>query len=75
MTLRLDPIFRSNKSFPPAVLPKDNQYDVTPLKSYYSFIYFTTAEPPESLEMRCDFPLSEWQSLLCANTGSLSRRE
>jgi len=51
------------------------QYDVTPLKSYYSFIYFTTAEPPESLEMRCDFPLSEWQSLLCANTGSLSRRE
>jgi len=51
------------------------QYDVEPLLSYYRFIYFTTAQPPESFALICDFPLSEWQSLLCTNTPSFSRRE
>lgn len=51
------------------------QWDVTPLVSYYRFVYFTPDEPPESFELDCTYPLSEWQSLLCANSGSLGRRE
>lgn len=43
------------------------RYDLDPLVSYYRWIYFSENNPPESFSMNCDFPLSEWQSLLCGN--------
>jgi hypothetical protein len=43
------------------------EYDVPGLFSYYRFIYFSPAEPPEMLTLGCAFPTSEWQSLLCGN--------
>jgi hypothetical protein len=52
-------------------------YSVTPLKSYFRFIYFSTAAPPERLTLQCNyFAQSEWQSLLCTDPQrSFSRRE
>jgi hypothetical protein len=41
-------------------------YDLPPQVSYYRWIYFSPASPPESLTMGCDtFAQSEWQTLLC----------
>jgi len=46
------------------------EYDLPPQLSYYRFIYFSEGAPPERLELLCEFPLSEWQSLLCDGGGS-----
>ncbi len=52
------------------------RYDLTPLSSYFRWIYFTPDNPPESFSWVCDFPESEWQSLLCNDgTAGFSRRE
>jgi len=50
------------------------QYDVPGQLSYYRWMYFSPANPPESFTLNCDFPLSEWQSTLCETRG-YSRRE
>lgn len=51
-------------------------YELTPLTSYFRWIYFSPDNPPESFDLMCDFPLSEWQSLFC-DDGSVGfiRRE
>jgi len=46
------------------------EYDLPPTLSYYRFIYFSEGAPPERLQLLCEFPLSEWQSLLCDGGGS-----
>jgi len=51
------------------------QYDLPGQLSYFGWIYFTTANPPESFTLQCKFPLSEWQSTLCtSNNQSFYRR-
>ncbi len=52
-------------------------YDLPPQVSYYRWIYFTAARPPETLSMGCDaFARSEWQTMLCTiNLNSFFRRE
>lgn len=51
-------------------------YTLPPLTSFFRWIYFSQDNPPESFDLVCDFPMSEWQSLLCGD-GSVgfSRRE
>ncbi len=51
------------------------QFDVPPQISYWTFIYFTRDMPPESLQLRCDYPFSEFQSLLCTSALTMYRRE
>jgi hypothetical protein len=41
------------------------QYDLPGQLSYYGWLYFTPANPPEIFTLQCKFPLSEWQSTLC----------
>jgi hypothetical protein len=40
-------------------------YDLPPLPRYFRFIYFSPEAPPERITFPCDFPLDEWQSILC----------
>lgn len=40
-------------------------YDIPPAPRYYRFIYFSPDAPPERIIFPCDFPLNEWQSILC----------
>ena len=42
-----------------------DQYDLPGQLSYYGWLYFTPANPPEIFTLQCKFPLSEWQSTLC----------
>jgi hypothetical protein len=52
------------------------RYDLTPLTSYFRWIYFSPNNPPESFTLSCDYEQSEWQSLLCGNgIVGFSRRE
>lgn len=44
------------------------EYDVPGQLSYYRWIYFSPANPPESFQMLCEFEKSEWQSTLCEDT-------
>ncbi len=41
------------------------RYDVDPLTSYFRWDYLAESEYPESFTLACDFPKSEWQTLLC----------
>lgn len=47
------------------------RYDLDPLVSYYRWTYFNENNPPESFSLNCDYPLSEWQSLLCGNSVAI----
>ncbi|HEY5955809.1 MAG TPA: hypothetical protein VIV60_04615 [Polyangiaceae bacterium] len=40
-------------------------YDIPPVPRYFRFIYFSADAPPETIAFPCDFPLNEWQSILC----------
>lgn len=52
------------------------RYDLPPLTSYLRWVYLAPDNSPESFSLVCDFPKSEWQSLLCdTGTVELSRPE
>lgn len=40
-------------------------YDLPPVPRYFRFIYNSVDNPPESIAFPCDFPLNEWQAILC----------
>jgi hypothetical protein len=44
------------------------EYDVPRQLSYYRWIYFSPANPPESFQMLCEFEKSEWQATLREDT-------
>ncbi|HMA96102.1 MAG TPA: hypothetical protein VKP30_25625 [Polyangiaceae bacterium] len=43
----------------------DIAYDLPGVPRYFSFIYFSPANPPERIILNCNFALNEWQSILC----------
>lgn len=45
-------------------------YELSPLTSYFRWIYFSPENPPESFSLVCDFPRSEWQTFIC-DTGTV----